>query len=277
MRAANEICPANVTARHTHTHPLNVPSQVTARIAREMGWPDGRVFGSGTCLDSSRFRSLLSSKLGVSGRNVHAYILGEHGDTSVPVWSQTFFGGLRLVDRLPELNDADVAAKSEDPLVRSLVSIPEEVTCIPAAATTTNTPPLQPRNHHHHYHSLAHHHHHSHYSPNGVPHSHHLHSLIPRVTVANIQVVQAAYSIIKGKGYTNWAIGLATARLCEAVLRNERAVLPVSVSAKGRHGIEQDVYVIPSFLNSLMVVMNLYKLSHFRTHVPPARMFTRAA
>ena len=55
------------------------------------------------------------------------YILGEHGDSSVPVWSQTFFGGLRLADRLPELLDAGKDTESQDPLVRSLLSIPAEV------------------------------------------------------------------------------------------------------------------------------------------------------
>ena len=67
-------------------------------------------------------------------------------------------------------------------------------------------------------------------------------------------MVDAAYAIIKGKGYTNWAIGLASARLCEAVLRNERSVLPVSVSALGRHGITHDVYVHFSSFHAIIPI-----------------------
>jgi len=60
------------------------------------GLPYGRVIGSGTVLDSSRFRYLLSRKLDVDIRNVHGYIIGEHGDSQLPVWSATHIAGQRI-------------------------------------------------------------------------------------------------------------------------------------------------------------------------------------
>jgi len=55
-----------------------------------------RVFGSGTILDTARFRYMLSEHLGVDPRSVHAYIIGEHGDSEVPVWSLANVAGMRL-------------------------------------------------------------------------------------------------------------------------------------------------------------------------------------
>lgn len=60
--------------------------------------PENQVFGSGTTLDSSRFRYLLSQHIGVDPRNVHAYIIGEHGDSEVPVWSLAHVSGVQLDD-----------------------------------------------------------------------------------------------------------------------------------------------------------------------------------
>ena len=54
---------------------------------KESGLPKERVIGSGTTLDSARFRYMLGDYLDVDPRNVHAYIVGEHGDTELPVWS----------------------------------------------------------------------------------------------------------------------------------------------------------------------------------------------
>jgi L-lactate dehydrogenase len=57
-----------------------------------------RVIGSGTVLDSARFRFLLSRHCNVDPRNVHAYIMGEHGDSEVPVWSRVNIGGVSFQD-----------------------------------------------------------------------------------------------------------------------------------------------------------------------------------
>ena len=58
--------------------------------------PAERVIGSGTVLDTARFRYLLSQHFGVDARSVHAYIIGEHGDSEVPVWSLANIAGMRL-------------------------------------------------------------------------------------------------------------------------------------------------------------------------------------
>lgn len=71
---------------------------VTYMIAKWSGLPTNRVIGSGTTLDSARFRFLLSQKLNVDVRNVHGYILGEHGESQFPVWSQTHIAGTSVDD-----------------------------------------------------------------------------------------------------------------------------------------------------------------------------------
>jgi L-lactate dehydrogenase len=61
-------------------------------------WPRGRVIGSGTVLDSARFRYLLSQDCNVNVHNVHAYILGEHGDSEFAAWSMTHVAGMKFDD-----------------------------------------------------------------------------------------------------------------------------------------------------------------------------------
>ncbi len=153
------------------TNPVDIMTQVAARIS---GLEPGRVLGSGTSLDSSRFRALIAQKLKVAVRSVHAYILGEHGDSSVPVWSQACVGCTPIEQWVPGVG-----------------------------------------------------------TPEGPEEWNNIHK----------QVTGAAYEVIKAKGYTNLAIGLSSAAIAKAVLRDERCVLPVSVHATGKHGIEQDVFL----------------------------------
>jgi len=75
------------------TNPVDVMTHVAARIA---GGPPGRVIGSGTILDTARFRALVGEHLGVSTASIHAYVLGEHGDSEVLVWSDARVGGVSL-------------------------------------------------------------------------------------------------------------------------------------------------------------------------------------
>ena len=77
------------------TNPVDALTQVALK---RLGWPRQRVIGSGTVLDSARFRSMLSRHCGVDTRNVHAYILGEHGDSEVAVWSMTHVAGVAIED-----------------------------------------------------------------------------------------------------------------------------------------------------------------------------------
>ncbi len=75
------------------TNPVDVMTGITARLT---GLPPARVIGSGTTLDSARFRDLLARALHVAPRSVHAYVLGEHGDSEVLAWSSARVGALTL-------------------------------------------------------------------------------------------------------------------------------------------------------------------------------------
>lgn len=75
------------------TNPVDVLTYVTWRLS---DLPAQRVIGSGTILDTARFRYLLSQHFGVDPRSVHAFIIGEHGDSEVPVWSLANIAGMRL-------------------------------------------------------------------------------------------------------------------------------------------------------------------------------------
>ena len=73
------------------------PVDILTYVAQKRsGWPRGRVIGSGTVLDSGRFRYLLSQHCGVDVHNVHAYILGEHGDSELAAWSMTNMAGMPI-------------------------------------------------------------------------------------------------------------------------------------------------------------------------------------
>jgi L-lactate dehydrogenase len=78
------------------TNPVDVMTHLSARFAAAAGAPAGRVLGSGTTLDTARFRSLLASRCGVDSRHVHAYVIGEHGDSEVLTWSLATVGGMPL-------------------------------------------------------------------------------------------------------------------------------------------------------------------------------------
>jgi L-lactate dehydrogenase len=80
------------------TNPVDVTTHLTARFAADFGVPSTRVVGSGTTLDTARFRTLLGAHLGVDAQHVHAYVLGEHGDSEVLAWSQVAIGGIPLDD-----------------------------------------------------------------------------------------------------------------------------------------------------------------------------------
>jgi L-lactate dehydrogenase len=77
------------------TNPVDLLTYESWRIT---GLSPARVIGSGTVLDTARFRQLLSAHFGVDPRSVHAFIVGEHGDSEVPVWSLANIAGMRLPD-----------------------------------------------------------------------------------------------------------------------------------------------------------------------------------
>lgn len=78
------------------TNPVDVMTHLTARYAAACGVPPQRVIGSGTSLDSARFRALLGRQIGVDPHHVHGYVIGEHGDSEVLAWSRVTVGGMPL-------------------------------------------------------------------------------------------------------------------------------------------------------------------------------------
>ena len=80
------------------TNPVDIMTHLTARYAREFGVAPTRVLGSGTMLDTARFRVLLGRRLGVDAEHIHAYVVGEHGDSEVLTWSLITVGGMPLAE-----------------------------------------------------------------------------------------------------------------------------------------------------------------------------------
>lgn len=78
------------------SNPVDIMTHFAAQFAAELGVPHTRVIGSGTTLDSARFRALLGRHFDVDPQHIHAYVLGEHGDSEVLAWSQATIAGLNL-------------------------------------------------------------------------------------------------------------------------------------------------------------------------------------
>ncbi|HEX9190125.1 MAG TPA: L-lactate dehydrogenase [Vicinamibacteria bacterium] len=102
------------------TNPVDVMTHLAARFAAARGVTSSRVLGSGTTLDTARFRALLGRRLGVDAAHVHAYVVGEHGDSEVLTWSIATVGGLPLADMAERHGVAfdDGARKEIDAAVR---------------------------------------------------------------------------------------------------------------------------------------------------------------
>ena len=143
------------------TNPVDVLAQVAHDVS---GLPAGRVIGTGTLIDTARLRGLLADACCVEPRAIDAFIIGEHGDSEIAVWSGARIGGVPL-DKYPGADQ------------------------LPSRA-----------------------------------------EMLERVR-------QAAPEVVRRKGHTAYAIGLAIQRICEAVLRNERAVLAVSTMMDGEYGL----------------------------------------
>jgi L-lactate dehydrogenase len=159
------------------TNPVDVITYVTLKLS---GLPAGRVFGSGTVLDSSRFRYLIAQRLKVAVQNVHAYIIGEHGDSEIPLWSSA-----------------------------SVANVPLHEWAVQGHGKMT----------------------------------------VRDRTEIFQNVKNAAAQIIEGKGATNYAIGLATAKILESILHDENRVLPVSSLLADYQGISDVCLSVPSIVN----------------------------
>lgn len=158
------------------------PCDVLTVVAQQAtGLSPERIFSSGTVLDTSRLRWKLAERAGVATSSVHAYIVGEHGDTEFPLWSHATIGTVPILDW---------------------------------------ETPQHPRI--------------------GLDE-------LGRIAV---DVRDAAYKVIQGKGATNYAIGLSSARIVEAILHDEHAVMPVSTVLHDFHGINGVALSVPSIVSA---------------------------
>ena len=154
-------------------NPVDILTYAAAKIS---GFPSNRVFGSGTVLDTARLKYLLGDHLGVDPRSIHAFIIGEHGDSEIAAWSSANVSG-----------------------------IPLNAFC-------------EMRGHYNAMHEIAY----------GVKNS--------------------AYEIIEKKGATYYGIAMSVKRICEAIVRDEKSILPVSSIQKGNYGIEGVALSMPSIV-----------------------------
>lgn len=89
------------------SNPVDIMTYATWKFS---GFPASRVIGSGTTLDSSRFKKEIANLIGIDPRSVDAFILGEHGDTEFPVWSHTNIGGLPIYEWVKTASEVDEEA-----------------------------------------------------------------------------------------------------------------------------------------------------------------------
>ena len=105
------------------SNPMDV---LTYLAIKRLPAPPGRIMGSGTSLDSSRFRYLLGKEFDIDPRNIHAYVIGEHGDSSVPVWSMASLGQIPVTRYAPPgRQPLDEAARQR--IHRAVVTAGKEV------------------------------------------------------------------------------------------------------------------------------------------------------
>ena len=158
------------------SNPVDILTYITLKIS---GFPKNRVIGSGTVLDTARLKYLLAEHLGVDSRNVHAFIIGEHGDSELAVWGSANISGIDLKDF-----------------------------CGLCGKCTT----------------------------------------MENIYNLYNNVRESAYKIIDSKGATYYAIAMATLRIVECIVRDEKSVIPVSTLVEGEYGINDVCMGLPSIV-----------------------------
>ncbi len=103
LRVFQAVVPQVISHAHSAlllvaTNPVDIMTHITSNLAKGLHVPEQRVIGTGTTLDTARFRGLLGRHLGVDPGHIHGYVLGEHGDTEVLAWSVVTVGGMPLED-----------------------------------------------------------------------------------------------------------------------------------------------------------------------------------
>ena len=150
---------------------------LTSAAVKFSGFPENRVFGSGTVLDTARLKYLLGEHLNVDSRSVHAFIIGEHGDSEIAAWSSANVSGV------PWHNFCEMRGHFEHE--KAMYEIAE-----------------------------------------GVKNS--------------------AYEIIEKKKATYYGIAMSVKRICEAIVRDEKSILPISSIQHGQYGIEGVALSMPA-------------------------------
>ena len=115
------VCPEAILL--VASNPVDIMGQITQRLS---GLPPGRVIGSGTILDTARFRWLVGRHLGIAAGSVHAYVLGEHGDSEVLAWSNARAGSVPLAGFAAQIGapiTADVRARIDAGVRRAAYTI----------------------------------------------------------------------------------------------------------------------------------------------------------
>lgn len=143
------------------------------------GYPENRVFGSGTTLDTARFKYLLGQHLEVDSRSVHAFIIGEHGDSEIAAWSSANVSGIPIHDF------------------------------------------CEMRGHFEHERAM-------------------------KEIAENVK--NSAYEIIEKKGATYYGIAMSVRRICEAIVRDEKTILPISSIQHDNHGVSDVALSMPAIV-----------------------------
>lgn len=157
-------------------NPVDILTTVAIKLS---GFPANRVFGSGTVLDTARLKYNLGQHLDVDSRSVHAFIIGEHGDSEIAAWSCANVSGIKL-NKFCEMRGF---FKHEEAMKR----------------------------------------------------------------IAD-EVKNSAYEIIKRKRATYYGIAMAVRRICEAIVRDEKSILPISSLMKGQYGISGIALSMPAIV-----------------------------
>lgn len=157
-------------------NPVDILTYAAVKLS---GLPENRVIGSGTVLDTARLKYAIGRHLNVDSRSVHAFIIGEHGDSEISVWSSANVSGVPL-NNFCEM-----------------------------------------RGHYDHQNATE--------------------------KIAT-DVKNSAYEIISMKKATNYGIAMSVKRICEAIVRNERSILPVSTIMHGEYGISDVSLSMPAIV-----------------------------
>lgn len=105
-------------------NPVDVLTYVSLKLS---GLPSGRVIGSGTLLDTARLKYLISVRCKVDAANVHAYIIGEHGETELPVWSNAQIGGMPIEKYCEEISGLTEPEAVLDTIFRNVKNSAREI------------------------------------------------------------------------------------------------------------------------------------------------------